>query len=275
MSRILIVGRRSNLSAELARSLGDEANLVASADIGLLGDMLDPARPVDIVYNAFVKSTQLRSLDDPEAYSRDTFERLAQFVAICRANLAGVRSVIYTSSSSVYGDNSLASELDHCEIRGLYPAVKLASEFFIRDHLRETPIRVIVPRVFNMFGGQDEFSIVAKVARALMSDAEISIANDGAAIRDFIAIEDVAAAYVALIRSDFEGLINLGTGRGMSVRRVIESAEAAFGRRLRIQSVKTSEIRVSIAAVERLAALLPGHDFGSVDQYYESLAGKA
>lgn len=270
----VIVGSRSNLTMALRRQ-EPNAIVVATADIGGLAAHLNPAQPVDIVYNAFVKSTQLRNFGDPKAYSRDTFERLAQFVALCGANPTSIRSIIYTSSSAVYGDNSFASEADRCEIRGLYPAVKLASEFFLRDHLRETPIRVIVPRVFNMFGGDDEFSIVAKVARALIDDSEITIANEGDAIRDFIAIEDVAAAYVALIRSDFEGLINVGTGKGMSVRRVIESAESAFGRKLRIKSVKTNEIRVSIAAVDRLMTLMPGHEFGSVDQYYKGLADKA
>jgi nucleoside-diphosphate-sugar epimerase len=273
MEKVLIIGRRSNLSKALATRL-PAANIVASDDIEDLVVHLDPSEPVHIIYNTFVKSSLLRTLDDPVEYSRYTFEILAKFVSICRACHQGIRSIIYTSSSSVYGDNSLASELDHCEIRGLYPAVKLASEFFLQDHLRETSIRVIVPRVFNMYGGQDEFSIVAKIAHALRSDTELVIANEGEAIRDFIAIDDIVDAYVALMGSSFQGVINIGTGKGMSVRRVIEAAERAFDAKLKIRNVRNSEILVSVAAIDRLRNLLPTHQFRSVERYYADIAGK-
>jgi len=271
-ARIVIVGKRSNLTSALAARL-DAPVIIASADIRTLPRWLDPSTPVDIVFNAFLKSSLLRAADRPLDYSKCTFELLSEFVSICRANPVSVRSVIYTSSSSVYGDNSLASEVDHCEIRSLYPAMKLASELFVQDHLRETPIRVTIPRVFNMYGGQDEFSIIAKIGDALRSGSEISIANDGEAIRDFISIEDVVDAYLALLSSSVAGLINIGTGTGMSVRRVIEVAEAAFGARLRVRPVQTSEIRVSIAAIDRLRGLMPNHRFRSIEQYYAGLAG--
>lgn len=273
MEKVLIIGRRSNLSSALATRL-PAATIVASDDIDGLVAHLDASEPAHIIYNAFVKSSLLRTLNNPVEYSRYTFEALAKFVSICRAYPQGVRSVIYTSSSSVYGDNSLASELDHCEIRGLYPAVKLASEFFLQDHLRETPIRVIVPRVFNMYGGRDEFSIVAKIARALKSDTELVIANEGEAIRDFIAIDDIVDAYMALLGSGFRGVINIGTGKGMSVRRVIEAAERAFDAKLKISNVRNSEILVSVAAIDKLRNLLLGHQFRSVESYYAEVAGK-
>lgn len=272
-SRTIIIGSRSNLTGALASRLGDPV-ILSSAEISKLTVVLGACGSADIIYNAFVKSSRLRQTNDPKEYSRYTFEALSEFIAVCLSNQGRIRTILYTSSSSVYGDNSSASELDHCEIRGLYPAVKLASELFLSDHLRDTRVRVIIPRVFNMYGGRDEFSIVAKIANALRTNTEITISNDGEAIRDFIDIEDVVDAYTALLESCYEGVINVGTGRGMSVRRVIEAAERASDARLRIKNVKSSEIRVSIACIDRVQKLMPGHAFRTVEDYYTGIAGR-
>ncbi len=272
-TRVVIVGKRSNLTGALVSRL-DACTVVASGDIGSLSSHLSPSEPVDIVVNAFVKSSLLRANDRPQDYSKYGFDVLSELISVCRANPRSVRTLVYTSSSSVYGDNSLASELDHCEVRSLYPAMKLASELFIQHYLMDTPIRVIIPRVFNMYGGNDEFSIVAKIAHALKAGSEISIVNDGEAIRDFISIDDVVDVYAALLGSNYQGLINVGTGMGMSVRRVIEAAEKAFGIRLKIKPTTSSEIRVSIAATARLQDLMPGHRFRSVEHYYSGLVSK-
>jgi UDP-arabinose 4-epimerase len=57
---------------------------------------------------------------------------------------------------------------------------------------------------------------------------------DGTAIRDYIHVADLAAAHVRALEHLFEGhgstAINLGTGRGHSVREVIAAVESAVGR---------------------------------------------
>lgn len=271
MNQLLVVGKRSNLSRALARGIPN-TTLISSNEIAVLNDILASGRKFDIVYNSFVKSSSLRTLNDPEVYVRETLTHLAQFIALCNRHADKISTIIYTSSSSVYGDCQSAVEDSICDVRGLYPAVKLASEFFVQRHIQRASIRIVVPRIFNMFGGDDSFSIVSKISNAIMMDCELEVSNDGAAVRDFIFIDDVVAAYRSIINSNFSGILNIGTGKGVSVREVIDIGERVFGKKLRIKRKTQPEISVSVASVKRLQALLPAHQFYSIHDYYRYLA---
>lgn len=271
MRRVLIIGARSNLSKVLAAYLPN-ATLISSCDIEVLPDVIGSSGPVDIIYNSFVKSSELRNFSDPELYSHYSIARLAKFVSLCRENENLVNSVIYTSSASVYGNNASAAEHDHGEIRGLYPAMKLSCELFIENFLKDVPVKVIIARVFNMYGGDDSFSIISKVARAIDSGAPLAIANRGVAIRDFICIEDVAAAYAAILRSGFEGVINVGSGVGTSVSEVIRVAEQVFGKRLNVINYDSAEVQVSVASIEKLDKILINYRYKCVVDYFRCLS---
>ncbi len=64
---------------------------------------------------------------------------------------------------------------------------------------------------------------------------------DGTAVRDYVHVQDLAAAHVAALRYLLEGgataSVNLGTGKGVSVREVIRAAEAVVGHAIASQDV--------------------------------------
>ena len=87
-------------------------------------------------------------------------------------------------------------------------------------------------------------------------------------MRDFVHINDVVEIYRRLLSSRFDGLINVGSGFGLSVNDLIGKAEAAFGRSLRVTHVERDEIAHSIACTETLIRAVGPTDFIPVDRYF-------
>lgn len=270
----LIIGKRSNLSRALA-SRATGASLVASDELHTLPVRLTEAGPCDLIYNVYHKSALLGQTDAPEAYAKYAFTTLATFVSLCLAHRRHINTVIFTSSSAVYGNNAHAAEADKTDITNLYASLKLASEFFLKDHLKNTSIRLILPRVFNMYAGDDEFSVVSKIAAATMGGREFSVTNHGRSVRDFIHIDDVVEIYLKLLQSSCEGVVNVGTGEGVSVWQLVEMAQSAFQRPLRVLHAERDEIERSVADTTLLAHHIGLHSFKTVASYYRDCKEKS
>lgn len=266
-SKVFIIGKRSNLSRQLAKRIQDSL-LIASDELHELPMRFAEAGTCDVIYNVCYKSALLGSRDAPVVYAQYAFGKLAEFVSLCLQCRENIGTVIFTSSSAVYGNNGRAAESDKTDVTNLYASLKLASEYFLSEHFRNTQIRLLIARVFNMYGGDDEFSVVSKIARAIAEGAEFSVANHGRSIRDFVHIDDVVEIYHRLLRSTYHGVVNVGTGKGGAVASVIEKAEVAYARNLRVNHVLHNEIERSVACTDNLIRQVGNIEFRSVDSYY-------
>lgn len=266
-NNLFIIGKRSNLSCELNRVI-EGSKLISGDEVQQLPELLARAGRSDLVYNLYYRSSWLGRRDTPDAYARYAFQRLAEFTSICRDSRRYIDRVIFTSSSAVYGNNRHACESNQCQITNLYASLKFASELFIREHLADTSIGLVTARVFNMYGGNDEFSVVSKIVKAVVFGKEFTVSNKGSAVRDFVHIHDVVEIYRRLLTSRFEGVINVGSGVGLSVGDLIEMAEATFGRKLRLTHVERAEIATSIASSDTLIRAVGPVNFIPVDRYF-------
>jgi UDP-glucose 4-epimerase len=266
--KMIIIGKRSNLSRSLAARV-EGARLVGSHELCTLPTLLAESGPCDLIYNVFYKSALLDQISAPELYEKYAFTSLAEFVSICLEHLDNINTVLFTSTSAVYGNNRRASEAHKTDITNLYASLKLSSEFFLKEHFKDTPIRLVTARVFNMYGGDDEFSVVSKVASALVDGAEIAVNNNGSSVRDFIHISDVVEIYLKLLQSSREGVVNVATGEGISVDQLIEMAQSIFQRRLNIAHVRRDEITHSIACTDLLKRTIGDYSFKKVGSYFD------
>ncbi len=267
-SKLLIIGSRSNLSRELGRTVKG-SKIIAGDELQKLPELLAQEGRSNVVYNLYYKSAWLGRRDTPVAYARYAFQRMAEFTAICRDAQQYIDKVIFTSSSSVYGSNPWAAESDRCDITNLYASLKFASELFLREHLADTRIALIITRVFNMYGGADEFSVVSKIANALSLGTGFQVSNHGRSVRDFVHVRDVVEIYQRLLASTFSGVVNVGSGTGLSVSDLIEKAEMAFKRRLPVSYVERNEIDRSVARTDALLKAVGPMKFRPVDQYFQ------
>lgn len=249
----LVVGRSSNLSTRLAAGLED-CRLVSARDLTV--ESFAAALPDEdfrVVLNNFQPSARLRDLTDPVGYVDLSLGVTARVLQA----LAGSRcvKVVYTSSASVYGNNVSCAETDPSQAGDLHPGLKVANEHLVRGCCAEQGIDVTVARLFNMYGGDDTFSVVAKVLDAVRTGSVLPVTNDGNAVRDFVHIDDVVRTYRALLEARDLPVVNVASGVGVSVRTVVDAVRL-HGHRLETVSRPRQEIRVSTADVSRLATLV-------------------
>lgn len=117
-----------------------------------------------------------------------------------------------------------------CRPATLYGACKQALYLVAERYAEETGVSLATGRVFFVFGPHEHPArLASSVARALVL-GEQAPCSHGEQLRDFLYSEDLAAAFVALLRSPVEGPVNLASGRPTRVRELVQALAAAAGR---------------------------------------------
>jgi nucleoside-diphosphate-sugar epimerase len=112
----------------------------------------------------------------------------------------------------------------------LYGASKHATHLVAGAYAQEAGLSLAWGRVFLLYGpGEDERRLVPQVARALLA-GEQAPTSDGAQVRDFMHVDDVAAGFAALLASAVEGPVNIASGEGVSIADVLALIAGAAGR---------------------------------------------
>src|SRR5437879_9572196 len=141
-------------------STGDEANLAGlSTDIEFLrGDLCEPevcrraVAGMDVVFHVAALPSVPRSLKDPWASHAANVNATMRLLEACLE--AGVARVVYSSSSSVYGDTPVLPKTESVEPlpRSPYAASKLAGEQYVLAFARAGRVEGVALRYFNVFG---------------------------------------------------------------------------------------------------------------------------
>ncbi|MDB9323329.1 MULTISPECIES: UDP-glucose 4-epimerase GalE [Cyanophyceae] len=164
----------------------------------------------------------------------------------------GVKQIIFSSTASVYGEPEKIPVTEYTPTQPINPygRSKLACEWLIRDYAQASDLRYVILRYFNVAGAEPggrlgqmlrDASHLIRVScdAALQRRTEVKIFGtdfptpDGTAIRDYIHVEDLAAAHLDALTYLEQGkesqVLNCGYGQGYSVREVIERVKVISG----------------------------------------------
>lgn len=204
-----------------------------------------------------------RSRRDPAG---DALANVVGTVAFAKACLdAGTdRFVMASTGGAIYGRARRLPTPESAPARPLSPygAAKLACEGYLGMFGRSHGLRPLALRYGNVYGplqdGTGEAGVVAITCARLLSGRAPVMRGDGGQTRDFVYVEDVADANLRGLASGRTGVVNVGTGRGTSVREVLLGLVRASGRRLEPEAepLPPGEVRDSRLDVERAWRLL-------------------
>lgn len=126
--------------------------------------------------------------------------------------------VIYASSATVYGDQNTNANRVGDEIR---PTSSYARSKFLREQaVIENGGTVL--RIGNVYGpGMSQANVLSDILAQMNTSGPILVRND-TPVRDYIYIEDVVSAFIAVLALEAPGIFNIGTGTGYSVRALAE-----------------------------------------------------
>lgn len=118
--------------------------------------------------------------------------------------------------------------------RSIYAATKLHQEHLCASFMRETGAAVTALRYHNVYGPRmpqnSSYAGVAAIFRsALEAGRSPQVFEDGAQMRDFVHVSDVAAATVVAVGAATPGAFNIATGTGISIRRMAALLAAGSG----------------------------------------------
>ena len=269
-NKLFIIGKRSNLSQHLCANKNN-VSLISGSSLNQLSFEISQVEKCDIIYNLFYASSLLRDRNNPKDFIKYTLEMLAEFVSICQKT-KNIRTLIYSSSSAIYGNTKeISSESDlPCPIN-LNGIIKLSCEIFLREHLKDSGVNLIIARIFNMYGGNDQFSVISKIINAFENNLEFELSNSGSAIRDFIHVEDVVAIYQKLIDLNYQGIVNIGTGQNTTITSLIDKLKILYNRNLKIKNIISDEINQSTASTNKLFKLIGNYKFKSIFNYLDNI----
>ena len=223
-------------------------------DAGAL-DSLFAEHPIDAVIHFAGLKAVGESVAQPLAYYRNNVE--GTLVLIEAMQRAGVKRLVFSSSATVYGDPHALPITEDFPIATTNPygASKAMIERVLTDVAAADPEwRIALLRYFNPVGahesgliGEDPHGVpnnllpyIAQVASGKLARLTIHgddyATRDGTGERDYIHVVDLARGHLAALArlADLDGAepLNLGTGRGSTVKEMIAAFEAASGRRV-------------------------------------------
>ena len=183
------------------------------------------------------------------------------------ASVAGsdVQTVVFASSSSVYGDLAQypARESDDARPRSPYGVTKLAGEKLWDAYVLAHPMQVAALRFFTVYGpGQRPDMATQRLVRAALDRSTFTLFGDGEQRRDFTFVTDVVNACIAVARcksllTNHVNVFNVGGTGDVSMRQLVDLVEASTGRSIDIewQPAQLGDVRRTGADVTRIRAL--------------------
>lgn len=212
-----------------------------------------------IIHFAAYKSVP-ESVEQPALYYYNNIQSLVNILEL--AADTGVRSFLFSSSCSVYGNVESLPVTEDTPLsppESPYAATKQMGEQIVRDFVQANPrLRSLLLRYFNPVGAHPSALIgempidtpnnlvpyITQTAAGIRDQLTVFGGDydtrDGSCIRDYIHVMDIARAHTLALQHMMDSpvdrptaeALNLGTGNGVSVLEVIQAFESATGRAL-------------------------------------------
>ncbi len=272
MKKILITGGAGYIGSHVVKALAEQGhelliydnlstgnrNAVLAGDF-VLGDLADAARlrktirafqPRVVVHFA-ASIVVSESVRDPLKYYRNNTANALNLIEACIDEK--VPDFLFSSTAAVYGIPEKGQVDEQSVLRPINPygSAKMMVEQILHDTAAaHHSFRYVSLRYFNVAGADEQCRIgqsykesthlitrALKTAKGEFPLLEIFGADyptpDGTCVRDYIHVDDLAAAHLAalehLSRSNTSGVFNCGYGHGYSVREVVAAAKKVTG----------------------------------------------
>ena len=252
-------GRPANVahlqgSAELLRGDLRDRGLLAGALAG-----------VEVVFHQAAVPSVPRSVAEPE---RTNDVNVTGTLGLLEASRqAGVRRVVFASSSSAYGDTPVLPKVESLPPCPLSPYAlqKYAGERYCQLYHRLYGLETVALRYFNVYGPrqnpESEYAaVIPRFVTACLAGEAPVVFGDGEQTRDFTYVGDAVAAN--LLAADAPGapgaVVNVAGGRRVSLNELLSAIRTLTGAKLaaRHEPARPGDVRDSLADLSRAKQLL-------------------
>jgi UDP-N-acetylglucosamine 4-epimerase len=195
--------------------------------------------------------------------------------AACAQACAGVRRVVYASSSSVYGDHPDLPKLEERigEPLSPYAATKAADELFAATWARSYGLRCVGLRYFNVFGPRQDpegayAAVIPRWVAAMLHGRSCTINGDGLTSRDFCYVDNAVQANLRAALRELpqpaHHVFNVACGERTTLRELFECLRVAVRVHAGIDyreppcfaAFRDGDVRHSLASIDKARTML-------------------
>jgi len=256
-------GREQNLSGWADKS-GSGVE-VLRADINDTDKLRKALAGVRYVFHQAAMPSVPRSIDDPAAANHANVSGTLSVLLAARD--AGVRRLVFASSSSVYGDDPGLPKTEDRTGHPLSPYAlsKAVSEEYCRLFYQLYGLETVCLRYFNVFGPRQDpkseyAAVIPRFATRLLTGGRPIIYGDGEQTRDFTYVSNVVDAnWIAATHPKAVGeTFNIGCGTRTSLNQLLQEMSAVLGvdSRPSYEPARAGDVRHSVADVGKADRLL-------------------
>jgi len=250
--RILVTGGAGFIGSNLANHLVEQNDVIALDD-GYLGtpanlddrvkfverSVVEDSLPteVDVVFHLAALSSYAMHEESPTKGVRVNVEGFVNVVEQARND--GCDTVVYASTSSIYGDRTNPSPEDMpVAVNTGYEASKLARERYAEYFHNHYDLSMAGMRFFSVYQGMEDgaeshkgdyANLIAQFADDIANGEQPEIWGDGTQTRDFTHVDDIVGGLELAAEHELTGTYNLGTGEQYSFNTLVDHLNDALG----------------------------------------------
>jgi nucleoside-diphosphate-sugar epimerase len=228
-------------------------------------DLLNPAAPREIVTAArpthllhlawYIGPGRWATAPENLAWVRASLALFEAAAEVGCQRIVGSGSCLEYDWSFGYCSESRTPLLPHT----FYGSCKLAVGNLLASYAQVRGFSAAWGRIFFLYGPHEHPDrLIPNVIRSLLAGAEARVSH-GRQIRDYLYSGDVADAIVALLTSDAQGAINIGTGQPIALKEIVQTVARLIGReelvRFGAVPAAATDAPIVVADTTRLAGL--------------------
>lgn len=254
-----LTGKRENL-----KDFAKQITLI-EGDIRDREQLEQAMRGVDFVLHQAALPSVPRSVEDP--LLTNAINVLGMLNVLLAARDAGVKRVVFASSSSVYGDTEVLPKVEHMVPNPMspYAVSKFTGELLCRNFTDRYGLETVSLRYFNIFGPlqdpqSDYAAVIPRFITALLAGKPPVICGDGEQGRDFTFVENVVAANIlsCTAKKAVGEVINIGCGERYTLNALCAELQRIIGTKVsaRHTEPRSGDIRQSQADITKAKELI-------------------
>ncbi len=131
-----------------------------------------------------------------------------------------IKQIVLISSIDVYGNNPKLPIKEETLVKpqSNYAITKAVQEWILEKWASENKVKLTILRLSHTFGpGDHHGKVIKSMISQVLEKRDINIFGDGADLRDFVYVEDVANVILEILKRETEGIINIATGKSINL----------------------------------------------------------
>jgi UDP-N-acetylglucosamine 4-epimerase len=236
-------------------------------DIRDFATCLEACKGIDYVSHQAALGSVPRSVKDPVTSNEVNVSGFLNMITAAKDS--GVRTFVYASSSSVYGDEPNLPKFEDRVGNPLspYAVTKKTNELYADVFAKLYGMKVVGFRYFNVFGPRQDpdgpyAAVIPLFVSGIMNNTPVYINGDGEQTRDFTYVENAVQANVRAMLTDNEAafgqVYNVAVGENYSVNFLYNSIRDILGleHSATYREPRAGDIRNSLADISKARTLL-------------------